>query len=639
MTHSNGKAGTVSIDTPRGAPGTPEAPARGLRSVPEVEPGDQADATEAGSAASRRLKLTPLRQLLPYLLAHSSVLVVGGIALIVSAATMLSVPIAVRRIVDHGFTQDSGDLINSYFLVLMLMGIVLAFASSARAYCVNWLGERVVADLRRDVFRHLTTLGPAFFDRTHSGEVMSRLTADTTQIKSAAGNALSQALRNTIMLIGALIMMFVSSAQLSLVVLIAIPAIVLPLMAYGRVVRRLSRTAQDSLAESSAFAAENLAAVSTLQAYTNERHVSGRFGTAVEAAMDAATSRLRARAGLTAMAIMLITVSIVGVLWHGSALVIAGDMTAGRLSQFVLYAIFAAGALAELAEVMGEVQQTAGAAERLSELLAIQPLISSPANPEPLPETVRRGVAFENVRFAYPSRPDVDALDGVSFEAKAGELVAIVGPSGAGKTSVLNLLLRFYDPRAGRITIDGVDIARADLDELRRRIAIVSQDVALFADTVRENIRYGRPEATDADVARAAEAARAAGFIGDLKNGYDTVLGERGVMLSGGQRQRIAIARAVLRDAPILLLDEATSALDAENEGAVQAALERVMRGRTTIVIAHRLSTIKKADRILVMDEGRIVEQGRHDALVAAGGLYARLAELQFTAGQVREVA
>ncbi|MEO0792282.1 MAG: ABC transporter transmembrane domain-containing protein [Pseudomonadota bacterium] len=580
---------------------------------------------------SRRVRLEPLKALLPYLIENKLILVAGGLALLVSAAMMLALPVAVRRIVDHGFSPESRDLINSYFSVLMVMGLVLAVASSARAYCVNWLGENVVARIRSDVFSHLTTLGPAFFASTHSGELMSRLTADTTQVKSAAGNAISQALRNSIMLIGALIMMFVTSAQLSVVLLVAIPAIVFPLLAYGRIVRRLSRRAQDTLAKSSAYAAENLAAVSTLQAYTNERHVSDRFREEVGHALTAATDRLRARAGLTTVAIALITISVVGVLWYGSSLVIAGDMSAGRLSQFVLYAVFAAGALAELAEVMGEVQQAAGAAERLSELLAVVPPIAPVANPKPLPDQLTDGVRFENVSFAYPGRPDTNALDEITLHAPAGRMVALVGPSGAGKSTALNLLLRFYDPGAGRITIDGISIRDVDLTDLRKRLALVSQDVALFADTVSENIRYGSPDATDAEVVAAAKAAQADRFIRELSNGYDTVVGERGVTLSGGQRQRIAIARAILRDAPILLLDEATSALDAENEGALQAALETVMQGRTTLVVAHRLATIQKADQILVFDEGRIVEAGTHAELIGANGLYARLAELQFT--------
>jgi len=599
-----------------------------------IDTGESADvAAEAHVTRKRkRVRLEPLKQLIPYLIANKSMLILGGIALLIAAATTLMVPIAVRRIIDHGFVSTNDSLINNYFLMLMVMGTVLAIFSSMRAYCVNWLGERVVADLRADVFRHLTTLGPSFFATTHSGEVMSRLTADTTQIKAAAGNSISQALRNAIMLIGAVIMMFVTSVQLSLIILLAIPAIVLPLIAYGRVIRRLSRTAQDELAASSAYAAENLAAIMTLQSYTNEGPVTSRFRSTVEDAFQAAAMRLRARAGLTCMAILLITLSIVGVLWYGSSLVVDNNISAGRLGQFVLYAVFAASALAQLAEVMGEVQQAAGAAERLAELLSVSPMIKSPPNPVAFPKTISEGISFRDVSFAYPNRCDAPALRNVSFTADAGEMVALVGPSGAGKSTVLNLLLRFYDPDKGRIRIGGIDISRMDLHDLRRHIAVVSQEIALFADTVRENIRYGAPGASDAQIERAAKAAQAERFLLDLDHGYDTVLGERGIQLSGGQRQRIAIARAILRDAPILLLDEATSALDAENEGLLQAALEEVMRGRTTIVVAHRLATIQKADRILVMDNGRIVEVGSHQSLITQGGLYARLADLQFAA-------
>jgi ATP-binding cassette subfamily B protein len=623
-------------------PETPtKAPAARAAADESGVPAGLADDLDAGAGDGRKrrfgpVKLKPLKQLLPYVLEQRTALIVGALALLLSSATMLSIPMAVRRIVDHGFSAESAALIDSYFMMLMGMGVVLAVASSARAFCVNWLGERVVANLRADVFAHLTRLGPSFFAQNHSGEVMSRLTADTTQVKAAAGNSISQALRNTIMLVGALVMMFVTSVQLSLMILLAIPAIVLPLIMFGRVVRRLSRSAQDSLAVSSAYAAENLANVETLQAYTNERVVASRYATAAEAAFKAAEDRLKARGVLTVLAIGLITVSIVGVLWFGSSLVIDGSMTAGTLSQFVLYAVFVAGAMAELAEVTGELQQAAGAAERLNELLAIAPAITPPANPRPVPVKLTKGLAFENVSFAYPERTDTPVLQNVSFAAKPGEMIAIVGPSGAGKSTLLNLLLRFYDPTSGRILIEDVAIAEADPADVRARTALVSQNVAIFADTVAENIRYGAPGATDEAVRAAAVAAQADRFIAELANGYETMLGERGVTLSGGQRQRIAIARAILRDAPILLLDEATSALDAENEGAVQAALDEVMRGRTTLVIAHRLATITKADQILVMDKGRIIERGTHESLSAAGGLYARLADLQF-AGRLPE--
>lgn len=582
-----------------------------------------------GEERSRR-SLKPLLALKPYLMRSPGALVAAFIALVVSAAATLAVPVAVRRVIDYGFTGSDGALINQYFAMLILIGLVIAAASSLRFYFVNWLGERVVSDLRSDVFAHLTRLGPVFFEKEHSGEVMSRLTADTTQIKSAAGSALSQALRNSIMLVGALIMMFVTSTQLSLLVLVAIPAIVLPLMAYGRVVRRLSRKAQDSLADASAYASENLAAVRTMQAFTHETAVSGRFTNAVEKSFEAARARLMARAGLTAIAIALTTASIVGVLWFGASAVIAGEMSAGRLGQFVLYAVFAAGALAELAEVWGEMSQAAGASERLMEILAVVPVIRQPDNPVAMPVPAQGNISLEAVSFAYPSRPDDLALDNVTLNVKPGETVALVGPSGAGKTTIFSLLLRFYDPQSGSVRVDGVDVSRAALDDLRARISVVPQDVALFADTVSENIRYGTEGASDADIKAAAVAAQADEFIRDLPQGYETRLGERGVTLSGGQRQRIAIARAILKNAPILLLDEATSALDAESEQAVQRALEGVMKDRTTIVIAHRLATVQKADRILVMENGAIVEQGTHAQLSASGGLYGRLARLQF---------
>jgi ATP-binding cassette, subfamily B, bacterial len=585
----------------------------------------------AEAAPARAAKLRPLLALKPYLARHPRMVALALAALIASAVAMLVVPVAVRRMVDHGFSGGDGAFIDQYFGMLIVIGLALALASGTRFYAVNWLGERVVADLRADVFRHLATLGPAFYEKTHSGEVMSRLTADTTQIKGAAGSALSQALRNGIMLIGALVMMFVTSPMLSLLALAAIPAIVFPMLAYGRAVRRLSRAAQDRLADASAYAADNLGAVRALHAFGQEATVSGRFAAAVERAFEAARSRLLARAGLTAIAIFLVVASIVGILWFGSRLVISGEMSGGRLGQFVLYATFAAGAMAELAEVWGELAQASGAAERLAELLAARPEIANPAQPKPLPSPPLGTVSFRDVRFAYPSQPGISALNGVSFEVAAGETVAIVGPSGAGKSTILNLLLRFYDPQSGVVSVDGVATDAADLQQLRGRFALVPQDAALFDDSIAENIRYGRPDASLEEVVRAATAAHAHTFIAALEQGYDTRIGERGVTLSGGQRQRIALARAILRDAPILLLDEATSALDAESEVAVQKALERVMANRTTIVIAHRLATVQRATRILVMDHGRIVEQGRHADLIRQGGLYGRLAELQFT--------
>ncbi len=557
-------------------------------------------------------------------------LIIAFVALVVAAVATLAVPLAMRRMIDLGFSGIDPDLIDTYFATLMGVGLVLAVASAVRFYCVNWLGERVVADIRSDVFRHLTGLSPAFYEVSHSGEVMSRLTADTTQVKAAASTAISQAIRNTLLLVGAVIMMVVTSTKLSLAVLIAIPIIVLPLVAYGRSVRTLSRRAQDTLAQASAFASESLGQVRVLQAFTHEDVTAARFREAVDRSFEAANARSKARAGLTAIAIFLVFASVVGVLWYGSQDVLSGAMTGGTLGQFVLYAVFAAASVGSLSEVWGEVAQAAGAAERLGELLEVQSEIKSPANPKALPEPPRGEIAFRDVSFTYPSRPETSALDHVSFAVKSGERVALVGPSGAGKTTVFALLLRFYDAASGRVEVDGVAVNEADLNGLRSRFAVVPQETALFADSVAANIAYGADGATRREIEDAAKAAFAHEFIADLPQGYDTMLGEGGVLLSAGQRQRIAIARAVLRDAPILLLDEATSALDATSETLVQKALDKVMEGRTTLVIAHRLSTVVGADRILVFDQGRLVEEGTHQTLSRNGGIYARLAELQF---------
>ena len=577
-----------------------------------------------------RARMRPLLGLKPYLGRYKVMLAAALLALLVSAGATLAVPLAVRRMIDLGFTGIEPDLVDKYFLTLVGVGLILALASAARFYSVNWLGERVVADIRTDVFKHLTGLSPAFYEATHSGEVMSRLTADTTQIKAAAGTVISQALRNAVLLVGAAVMMTVTSPRLSLLVLIAIPIIVLPLVAYGRAVRARSRQAQDSLAQASAYASEALGQVRTLQAFTHEGGATACFGAAVERSFDAAMARNLARAGLTALAIFLVFASVVGVLWYGAQDVLSGTITGGQLSQFVLYALLAAAGIGELSEVWGEVSQVAGAMERLGELLAVQSQIKSPAHPRPLPKPPRGELDFDDVSFSYPLRPTLSALDRISFHVARGERVALVGPSGAGKTTIFSLLLRFYDPDSGSVKVDGMPVNQVDLRELRARFAIVPQETALFADTIAANIAYGADVATPQEIEAAARAAFAHDFIVALPAGYATMLGERGVTLSGGQRQRIAIARAVLRNSPILLLDEATSALDSESETLVQRALDRVMEGRTTLVIAHRLATVTRADRILVLDEGRLVEEGTHQTLIAHGGIYARLAELQF---------
>ena len=600
--------------------------------VAERVPQADAAAEAAASAATpeRRINLRPLTSLLPYIGRYRWRALSALGALIVAALTTLIVPVAIRRMIDFGFTAKGVALIDSYFLVMIGVAAVLAAASAFRYYLVTTLGERVVADLRGDVFAHITSLSSAFFDEARTGEVVSRLTADTTQIKAAAGTSISIALRNFVLFIGATAMMVVTSPWLSAFVLAAIPIIVLPLYAFGRAVRRRSRSAQDTLADASAYAAELIGAVRVLQAFTNERLGIGRFRQAVERAYEAARNSIRSRACLTGIAIFLVATSVIVVLWIGAQQVLAGQITPGRLGQFILYAVLAGSALGSLSEIGGEVAQASGAAERLFEILAIPPAIAAPAQPLVLPSPARGEVAFADVHFSYPTRPNVSALNGVSFNVRPGEKLAIVGPSGAGKSTIFHLLLRYYDPVCGRITFDGIELPRLDPADLRARIALVPQDSVMFATTIGENIRFGRPNASEAEVARAAELAYAASFIAALPARMDTPVGERGVTLSGGQRQRIAIARAILRDAPLLLLDEATSSLDAESETLVAAALSQLMQQRTTIVIAHRLATVLSCDRILVLDQGRIVEEGTHQALGAAGGLYARLAKLQF---------
>ena len=607
--------------------GRGETPARHDSALSEV-PAIEAVLTEQAAKSGARLR--PLLELAPYVARYRARAILALISLTIAAITTLVVPVAVRRMIDFGFTPEGIAMINSYFSVMIAVVAVLAGASAARFYLVMTIGERIVADLRRDVFAHLMSLSPAFFDSTRSGELISRLTADTTQIKSAVGASVSIALRNVMLFVGATAMMVITSPRLSGFVLLAIPVIVIPLVAFGRWVRRLSRGAQDTLADATAYASELIGAIRTVQAYTSERLANARFGGEVEQAYEAARSSTRARSVLTAIIIFIVFTSVVLILWIGSHDVLTGSITPGRLGQFVLYAAFAATGLGQLSEVWGEVSAASGASERLFEILRVKSAITAPASPRALPLPARGDVSFENVRFAYPTRPDAWAIDGVSLSVRAGEKVAIVGPSGAGKSTLFHLLLRFYDPAQGAISIDGVPIRDADPREVRARIALVPQDAVAFAASARENIRFGRPDATDAEVERAAELAHATEFIRRLPDGFEAQLGERGVTLSGGQRQRIAIARAILRDAPLLLLDEATSSLDAESETLVQTALEELMRHRTTLVIAHRLATVLSCDRIMVMDQGRIVEQGTHASLVAAGGLYARLARLQF---------
>ena len=586
---------------------------------------------EVNNKPKRSVK--PLRRMLPFL-ARYKLLVLGAlISLVAAATTTLMVPIAVRRMVDNGFSTDNSSFINNYFGMLVLLALMLALASGLRYFFVITLGERVVADLRNAVFDHVTKLSQDFFDRSNSGEIVSRLSADTTQIKSAVGATASVALRNIIMGLGAVGMMVVTSPKLSALVIGAIPLIVLPLIAFGRSVRRRSRAAQDMLANANSYAGEQISAMRTLQAFTNEKMVIGRFAKAVENAFAAARSSVFARAILTSFAIFMVFSSVVGVLWFGSNDVLSGTMSAGQLGQFLLYAVFAASSLGQLSEVWGELAQAAGATERLTEILDEVPAIAAPNNPVALPVPALGEISFENVVFHYPARPEKAALAGLDFSVKPGESVAIVGPSGAGKSTIFSLLLRYYDPQSGTIRVDGVALPEADPLAIRGRMAVVPQDVAIFASTLRENIAFGRPDATDEDIIAAAKAALAHDFIMALEKGYDTLVGERGMTLSGGQRQRIAIARAILRDAPILLLDEATSALDAESEMMVQKGLEHLMTGRTTLVVAHRLATVLKADRILVVDEGRIIEEGTHASLVQKNGVYARLAKLQFEAG------
>jgi ATP-binding cassette subfamily B protein len=587
---------------------------------------------DAGSKRSR-VSLTALKPLAPYAFAHRTRIVLALIALAIASAATLVVPIAVRRMIDFGFSDANAGLIRAYFLAMICVVAVLALASGARYYLVMTLGERVVADLRVDLFSHLTRLDPSFFDAEKTGDIASRLSADTTQLKATFGSSASLALRNLFLFVGAITMMVFTSPKLSAFVLAAIPVIVLPLYAAGRSVRERSRRAQDRLADATAFATESLSAVRVMQSFLAEKFTASRYREAVFGAYEAARAMTHARAIVTSAAIFLAFGSVVVVLWLGAQEVIAGSMTGGALSQFVLFAVFGAGALGQLSEVWNEVSQAAGAAGRIGEIMAVRPRIVAPAQPMKLAKPVRGELAFHDVCFAYPGREGGAVLRDVSFRVAPGEIVAIVGPSGAGKSTLFQLALRFYDPGSGSVMLDGVDIARLDPVDLRAEIALVPQDAFIFGATVADNIAYGAPGATHGAVVAAAKQAAADGFISAMPQGYDTALGERGVTLSGGERQRIAIARAILKNAPVLLLDEATSALDAESETLVQGALETLMKGRSTLVIAHRLATIVTAHRILVIEAGRVVEEGSHASLMAANGLYSRLARLQFETG------
>ena len=581
------------------------------------------------SGDAPRAPMSALAALMPYVLRHRGRITAAVLALLAASLATLVLPLALRRVIDTAFEASNSTLKDYYFMTLIGVVLILAVASSARYYLVITLGERIVASVRQDVFRHLTTLDAAFFDRTKSGEIVSRLSADTTKIQSAFGASASIALRNLLLFVGATVMMIITSPRLSMLVLAAIPLIVVPLVLSGRGVRKRARAAQDKLAEASAYATEAIGASRTMQAFGAEAETTRRFGVAAENAFEAARLSTAARAWLSGFGIFMVSASVVWVLWTGAADVMAGTMTGGRLSQFVLYAVFAASSLGQLSEVYGEIQAAAGSAGRIGELLSARPAVAPPPNPAPLPARISGALSFSHVTFRYAGRDDA-ALNDFTLHVKPGERVALVGPSGAGKSTVLQLALRFYDPQAGVITVDNIASTGADPTDWRRAFALVPQDPVVFGTTVFENIRYGRPDASEADVLAAAKLASAHDFVTALPQGYQTEIGERGVLLSGGQRQRLAIARAILKDAPILLLDEATSALDSESERAVQLALEGLMRSRTTLVVAHRLATVLSADRIVVVDQGRIVEEGTHEALVARGGLYARLAELQF---------
>lgn len=580
--------------------------------------------------AGRRPPVTSLRALWPFVRAHAGLFTAWLLALACSSTATLALPVAFRRMIDQGFAAGGGSAIDRAFMLLFAVALVLALATAARFYFVSLLGERVVADLRKRLYAHLVSLDAGFFDRSRSGELVSRLTADAELLRSVVATSMSVALRSTVTFVGSIVMLFVTAPGLASYALVGIPLAVLPIVVGGRRLQRMARLSQDRIADANTFATETLGAVRTVQAHAREPFERERFGAAVARAVAMARKRIQAQALVTAVAITLVFGAITLVLWSGAHDVAAGRMSAGTLGQFVLYALIGGGSVGSLAEVWNDVQRAAGGMGRIAELLDADPAIVAPAHPRPLPQPVRGEVRCDNVVFHYPQRPDLPALDGFDLHVRPGETVALVGPSGAGKSTVFSLLLRFHDPQSGTVSLDGIDVRELDPSSLRGSIALVPQQPAIFAASAADNIRYGRLDAGDPEIEAAARSAEAHDFLEALPEGYASELGERGARLSGGQQQRVAIARALLKDAPVLLLDEATSALDAHSERAVQHALENLMSGRTTLVIAHRLATVLKADRIVVMDRGRIVAQGTHDALMEAGGLYAELAKLQF---------